>query len=588
MSVLPRFETPEQALAFIDDPASNSVLTWIHERSDLLRPHVDTATELLWDAQILQLHGGSFRERPYLGPMAEFGGNKIPDPNAFPPEATDYAIRRAAATRNAILAARYFDFAYEQRGEREWAGAAIDAYLLAVGEHLRHDDAGNDETFYRASQAVEAFGRAFAISLDQGFEGKRTALVQEGLKLLAEFVRGTQQRHLSLATQIVEALLMWRAWEDQQQLEDARGLLEQAVVACSTDSFLGRSFLGLIELITSRLHDTAGVTSARRRLAESEEAEADGRTDSGLVRSVILRRALGAYSRVPDPAACTRVEAKLRDAIAQSDAEMHTVEHSTTLDFNTWDPYIEQLMADAQRDAVFHLVANDANLPKRETARNLAIETTERYPLRSLVTNIVIKNETLHFIETREQFLDAETWKNYGMELSMRFAYLGRAVRMMQANGVLDASRVLEALEGSELFAGRQNVWSVAVERYFAADYVSFLHVMLPQIEEAFRALLKRTGRRVMTVGRNGQLELKPLGGLLASLRDLIDQGVMDFFEFVLCHQQGWNLRNTVTHGLAEEAVFSWHVADIVMWVALRLSLFQVTVKAQSEPARAP
>jgi hypothetical protein len=263
------------------------------------------------------------------------------------------------------------------------------------------------------------------------------------------------------------------------------------------------------------------------------------------------------------------------------------VETETTLDFKAWDAFIEGLIQQSGRDAVLTLVSNDKNLPTFERARDLALEQTERFPIRSLVTNIVVTDDTINVVANRDEYLEREARRNYGLDASMRFVYLGRAMRMARKGGHFDAARVQEALSESELFSGRDTIWSCAIERYFADDFISFQHIMLPQIEQAVRSLVRAVGRRVTVTGRDGQMELKNLGALLASLRDLVDNDLARFLEFVLCHRQGWNLRNAVSHGVAEQAVFSPQLSGVVLWIALRLSLIRVTVGSSTGGAEA-
>jgi hypothetical protein len=258
---------------------------------------------------------------------------------------------------------------------------------------------------------------------------------------------------------------------------------------------------------------------------------------------------------------------------------MHTVESATTLDFSEWDVFIDDMITNTGRDAVFNLVANDRNLPRLDDVRALTIEQTERFPIRSLVTNIVVTDDTLNVVGSPEDFLDRETWRTYGMELSLRFVYLSRALRRMEERRSFDNARLVEAIESGELFSGRSWILAHAAERYYAGDYISFLHVALPQVEEAVRSLVRRVGRRVTVSGRDGQMELKPLGALLASLRGLLDEDLLHFLEFALCHRQGWNLRNGVMHGVAEAPSFCQQICDVVLWIVLRLSLLRVTVE---------
>ena len=165
---------------YIDHEGSNEDLQWMQQRSDLLRKFVEDSDEVRWDFNILQLFAPTYDATPHLGPFAEFDGRKFPDPDAFPPEATQFALTRATETGNAVLRARYLDFAFERGGARDNGDRAASAYCDASEAHLRVN---------QPQQAVNALGRAFMITLAVGLHEKRDDVAARLLKLARVLVK---------------------------------------------------------------------------------------------------------------------------------------------------------------------------------------------------------------------------------------------------------------------------------------------------------------------------------------------------------------------------------------------------------------
>ncbi len=92
----------------------------------------------------------------------------------------------------------------------------------------------------------------------------------------------------------------------------------------------------------------------------------------------------------------------------------------------------------------------------------------------------------------------------------------------------------------------------VGVRRLWERDWVSALHILVPQLEEVMRSMLRRAGHDTMRAHRDhpGTTVEVPLGYVLDQLTTVIvDDGVIFMLEVVL-DLYGLNLRNQFGHGL--------------------------------------
>ncbi|WP_224588880.1 DUF4209 domain-containing protein [Bacillus subtilis] len=112
---------------------------------------------------------------------------------------------------------------------------------------------------------------------------------------------------------------------------------------------------------------------------------------------------------------------------------------------------------------------------------------------------------------------------------------------------------------------------------YFNEDYISFCHIVIPQIESAFRTLLSLCERPILKPSKNRKgHEFKVLGDLLRDpiIEDVYDLNYKKYFQVLLNNQAGLNLRNHICHGISNVATFNQYTANLLLHVLISLSLF--------------
>lgn len=143
-------------------------------------------------------------------------------------------------------------------------------------------------------------------------------------------------------------------------------------------------------------------------------------------------------------------------------------------------------------------------------------------------------------------------------------------IELARNSPIIPKDRV--GLFGKALFAG------------YDRDFVTALHLLIPQIEHMVRFHLKQAGAKTTNIDKNG---IQNENGL-STLMDLpeVDQvfGKNLAFELksLLCNPFGSNLRNELAHGLLNEDMCYSSPAIYAWWLALKLTF---TVWWSSLPA---
>ena len=117
------------------------------------------------------------------------------------------------------------------------------------------------------------------------------------------------------------------------------------------------------------------------------------------------------------------------------------------------------------------------------------------------------------------------------------------------------------------------------IEAYLNGDHVKAIHILIPQIEAALRALLGILGLPTNKPMRSskGVMQAKNLNDVLAdpNVKEVLGSDAVLYLQTFLNDPRGQNLRNRISHGLTEKRYLSKPLADRVFHVLLALNLIR-------------
>lgn len=124
---------------------------------------------------------------------------------------------------------------------------------------------------------------------------------------------------------------------------------------------------------------------------------------------------------------------------------------------------------------------------------------------------------------------------------------------------------------------GRKDLIVKSIDHYFAWNYEEFIHLSIPQIEEAIRVLLKINGGVVSKKSRDDSYKLKNIDELFRDkiIQDALWEDLSLYFKAILSDPRWWNLRNHLSHWISNPKVFSSFSAHRVLHILLCLWLIR-------------
>ena len=123
---------------------------------------------------------------------------------------------------------------------------------------------------------------------------------------------------------------------------------------------------------------------------------------------------------------------------------------------------------------------------------------------------------------------------------------------------------------------GRERLFGKALFAGYDGDFVSALHLLVPQIEDMVRWHLKARGVKTTTLDSKGIETENALGTLMESseTNQVFGEDMAFEFKALLCDPFGPNVRNELAHGLLDYEACESAYAVYAWWLGLRIMLF--------------
>ena len=150
------------------------------------------------------------------------------------------------------------------------------------------------------------------------------------------------------------------------------------------------------------------------------------------------------------------------------------------------------------------------------------------------------------------------------------------ARQVIQIEHPLDRRDFFPIAEMSPFVPGnRANMFSLGFSRFFGGDFVSALHILVPQLENSLRHVLKQHGIDPSVIHSDMTQENRSLSGLLDNEREALEKifGPAIVFEIdnLFNFRGGPALRNRVAHGSMSDAACHSAEAIYACWFVFHL-----------------
>ena len=487
---------------------------------------------------------------------------------------------------NPGLKARLSDVAWHNDRKRSaMAQIAIDAYCGAVQAVLD----GKAEFFLDGRTASSVDGtdmlhRACRIAKATGWkdpEGSRLkSLVQAATR--DAFDRKDHRGFLNAA----EFGLQFRIDEPAGLARDA----EMLVATARPDGFASRQLWQLAALAHRQTASDAERDRCLVSAAECFVALADASGGRGMVAAKHLMDAIEALRQIPNTGERRReLETRLRDAQASIRDEMGVI--STEVDLTDLVQEARKGVGGLSLAQALAAFAQLSASPDPATLLEEARKQAEEHPLSNLFPMSMVDDEGKVVSKSPALLGDGED-----DDLAIRHSVARNEGlrRQVAASGLIDPARRLIHIEhpleqrdflplaGMSPFvpADRADLFSLAFARFFGGDFITALHLLVPQLENSLRYILKQAGKESSSIRSDMTQENRNLSVLLSkdrqSLEEVFGPAIVYEIENLFDFRGGPAIRHQLAHGLLSGQACYGTDAIYACWFIFRLCCLPV------------
>jgi hypothetical protein len=215
-------------------------------------------------------------------------------------------------------------------------------------------------------------------------------------------------------------------------------------------------------------------------------------------------------------------------------------------------------------------------IPNKEDNKKQLLEIAKKNPLQFLFSTQLIdaKGRVVAKIGGIETDLEGQLLIHISQSLQISTFFVRSIIQKMIELNLMTKDSIIDFLKKSPVFEkDRYEFIEKGLDAYFVNDYITAIHLLIPQIENAIRNIIEKTGGLTLEPSRCGGFNLKTFDKLLRDENLIATLGIdfTNYFRILFTEQRGWNLRNNVCHGIANLSHFNYATADRVLHALLCL-----------------
>ena len=520
------------------------------------------------------------RAEPY-GPMWVLAdGQRSMVPGDLKGEQTRVLAAVATEIRNSGLRARLADIAWHNnRSTKDMAQTAISAYCDAIEEVLD----GRAEICYAPQNAVGNHGcrllhRACQIAHATGWkdpEGSRLkSLIVAVLQKAPE--RGDLQDFLQLGRLSVQFSI-----GDRAVIADTAERLAATPVI---HPHLSRDLWNLAALTHDRSANPDDARRCRVLAAECHVALADAAGGTGVQAASHITDAIRDLRTLSDTKdRRSELEKKLRQAQADIRDEMGVI--STEVNLTDLVQEVEQAVAGAGLASAIWEFVNLTHSPTPDELRESAEQHARDHPISAMMP-MTMHDQDHKVVASSPGYIGNE---DDDAAIRPLIAQLESYRRRVDAEGLIEPARRAIQLEHSlDLFdlrslndlspfvpSDRTHLFALGFTRFLNGDFASALHILVPQLENSLRHVLKLAGHEPSTIQSDMTQEDRSLSMMLKKDREALESvfgaAIVYEIENLFVFDWGPSIRHRLAHGLISSSECHGSDSIYACWFVFRL-----------------
>ena len=314
----------------------------------------------------------------------------------------------------------------------------------------------------------------------------------------------------------------------------------------------------------------------------------------GFGSSVWFEQAIETYRSIPNDMRTEGIKQRLDEIyLLLQSSQQKTLESLQTIKTDNIDisSYIQIRIQNIKgkniEDAVC-MLANITDIEKYTVLEQSAQEQRKHFFLGNLFGKVYLtsggrtsaKTKPIDFGDTVSEdyrrVLKNEMIQLFNMYLRVNVsAFIHPALNQILLEHYIEEKYIFEiCLNSFVIPKNRALIWAKGLYFGFCHDYLTAIHLLIPQIEHLLRVELKSNGIKT-TILKDGIEDEKSINELLKEqyILEKFGEDLIFTLEALLVSKAGLNLRNDIAHGLCDINVLNSEYALYLWWVCLRVAV---------------
>lgn len=520
----------------------------------------------------------------YYGPLLILPNNQgvmteFPSLGAVTADTLNYWKRRALEAHHPCLRGRYadlvWDFSKAAMGpspEVEFARIAIDATLEMAAHGLYKYDVS----------IIKKLGRSLSLSLGINDQGRviatRDAILAFEDRIGQDQLLGTWGFSFDLLLGNSKIAL------EAGQVDHIISMLEERLSRIKRQSTLGTGDIFAAEAAVLRLerhYASIHKKPDQERVLRTYATIVTRSSESlkPLLAHHWLQRAFVLLSSKGMKAEATSLTERIRLAGERTAQGLHAMSVEVSIPRENIEAYFDSFCVGSLEEALEKITVQF--IPDQDRIAQQLNDLAQKAPLQSLLTQTIVDEHgrPLASIGSLDNDPDGHVVKLTSQNLQFEAMFLRGVIERVYAKYHPSPDNILSFLRRSPVYEfDKEPILRLGLSAYLNSDYVTAIHVLIPQIEAAIHTLAMIKKSNMYRVGKHGGFLFRPLDDILhdEAILTTLTQRITKYLSVLLTDSRGWNLRNDVCHGLISARQLGAPQADRVFHALLTLSFVRL------------
>lgn len=532
----------------------------------------EIAKYLKWDFELLLCCEIAIEHREkdqgYLFPMLVYtNGTKIPDIESFEPERIDFYKHRLSKVNNIAVKIRYLNYLFEyDKKENRFLHAKELCKNLILSIESRdniHSCIINLSRLFEISlsfkikESVDELDRITIDIFEKQYEHEDDLWILS----ISRIIFNNVKKNTGLISETAVSLILSKIEQLSSYYYDEIHDYSQFRCFCINQIDWYR-FL-------DRKQDEAK-TLIKYGISFERQAEGDGITF--LTKAYLYESAVQHFINIGKNELVHNLKVKIKESykLAKENGEYKTISTTQSIAKEELEKYIAPFIGATASESLNKLSHARDFIPHKADIE-IESEKDANNPIYRIVgLSNIYGNRKVFDAKSLEDIKRKLLCQRYNITLEIMFTTLMSHIWERMIGMGLTPEMVTDRICSTEYMEeDNKELIKTAIDRFFNDDYVSALHILVPQFENYFRTFFEWGGYATTSIRAATTQQEQTFNDFLHQpfVKDTIEPDLLFMIEFIMVDQLGYNLRNNIAHGLLELSAFRKSTCLMVIYL---------------------